>query len=75
MDIEIHEDVTYTLRDLEPGEHYVRAATFRKLGPRGIVNFVRVKTEDDFWSLTLWRSKVQAAPSDKVHRVTVIHVK
>ena len=72
MDLNIHREVTTTVRELEPGDFFIRAGRVRKYGGFKAVQHLRVRTEDPFNSHTIHGSNVRTFPSDKVHPVEII---
>lgn len=67
IDINVDDRKTTTIRELAPGQWYVRTALFRRHGPKEMVKLVRRRMDDPFISETIFGSKVASFPSDKVH--------
>lgn len=71
-DIDIKTNITTTIRELKPGDHYITLTKWRKHGATNLSHDVLVRTEDPFISLTYFGSKVTSFPSEKVHPVEVL---
>ena len=72
MHINIHEEEILTVQDLVEGDKYIRISILRKRGHKAAAAFIRVRGESPWWSTTIFGSKVQATPRDKVHRVDIM---
>lgn len=71
IDLDIKTDEPTTVRELEPGQHFITLGHLRrgKVTPYN----VRVRTDDPYNSLTFLGSRVSTFPSERVFPVKVIH--
>ena len=70
VDLEIHEDVVTTIRELEPGQYYITTMLMRKGGK--LRYLIRKRGDTPFKATTLFGSRCQSTPSQKVHPVTIL---
>jgi hypothetical protein len=61
----VHEKEIRTIRELNPGDHYITTTLWRQHGRNVNAGHVRIRTASPFTSLTLLGSKVSSFPSDK----------